>query len=73
MQAEASIERAAAQEEARLDQRKAVEERVLDANEAAVVVDLVDDATEAAELELEAQHAEAAGDALEAAQRDLER
>lgn len=71
-EAEAAIEREAAQREVALERQHAVEERVLDARETEVVVDLADDAREAAAIELEAKRANAAADALESAQRNLE-
>jgi uncharacterized protein YjbJ (UPF0337 family) len=69
---DASIDREAARREEDLDRQHAAEERILDMNESAVVVDLVDDASDAAQLELEAKRAETAADALKAAQRNLE-
>lgn len=70
--AQTEIEGEAREREAALRRQHASEERVIDAQEEDVVVDLVDDASAAAGIEREAERAEKAAEALSSAQRNLE-
>ncbi|HVE94304.1 MAG TPA: hypothetical protein VNB24_05240 [Acidimicrobiales bacterium] len=70
--AQSGVEREALDREAAVRREAEAAQRILDAKESAVVVDLVDDASVATEIEQEAERAERAAEALSSAQRNLE-